>query len=105
MNNITTMSQPNGGGEMTERYINLAKHAIGLDRKKPYHRHGKAFFKPYRNYFAANKYGDDWCAWNEMCRMGLAKYEENKTYTYFWLTRAGLDWLGERLNIKIYDEK
>ena len=90
---------------MTERYINLAKHAIGLDRKKPYHRHGKAFFKPYRNCFATNKYNDDWCAWNKMCRMGLAKYSGDKTYTYFWLTRAGLDWLGEKLNIKIYDVK
>lgn len=32
-------------------YINLASHAIGLDHKKPYKRHKKYFYRPYRNYF------------------------------------------------------
>lgn len=91
--------------KITGRCIDLAKHAIGLDQNNPYHRHGKAFFKPYRNYFTTNKYDDDWCAWNEMCRIGLAKRGEDTMHEYFWLTRAGLDWLGEKLNIKIYDAK
>ena len=29
----------------------LCKHAVGLDSHNPYHRHGKAFYKPYRNYY------------------------------------------------------
>lgn len=33
--------------------IELCKHMIGLDRRKPYHRHGKVFYKGYRNYFSA----------------------------------------------------
>lgn len=34
-----------------DRAVELCKHMIGLDYKKPYHRHGKAFYKPYRNYY------------------------------------------------------
>lgn len=37
---------------MNEKYIELAKHCIGLDSKKPYTRHGKKFYRPYRNFFA-----------------------------------------------------
>lgn len=33
------------------RYIELAKHCIGLDRKKPYTRHSRKFYRPYRNYY------------------------------------------------------
>lgn len=35
---------------MDEIKIKLAKHCIGLDRKKPYKRHRRYFYKPYRNY-------------------------------------------------------
>ena len=31
--------------------IDYASHAIGLDYKRPYIRHGKKFYKPYRNYY------------------------------------------------------
>lgn len=34
------------------RFVEVAKHAIGLDHRKPYTRHGKLFYRPYRNYFA-----------------------------------------------------
>lgn len=34
-------------------YIELAKHCIGLDHKKPYKRHGRYFYRPYRNYYDA----------------------------------------------------
>ena len=42
-------------------YIKLAKHCIGLDQKKPYIRHGRKFYKPYRNYYyckKGNEYSD-----------------------------------------------
>ena len=35
--------------EKENRYISLATHAIGLDHKKPYKRHGIYFYRPYRN--------------------------------------------------------
>lgn len=36
-----------------DRCIELAKHCVGLDRKNPYTRHGKKWYKPYRNYYDA----------------------------------------------------
>lgn len=85
-------------------YIDLAKHCIGLDRKNPYIRHGKKFYRPYRNLFATGKSYDDW---ETMKYAGYADRDkeknENGGYTY-WLTRTGLNWLGERLGIHIYDE-
>ena len=86
----------------TNRYIEEAKHAIGLDHKNPYHRHGKAFYKPYRNYFCTKKDNE---IWNVMQNAGYAKCsEEHNGYVYFYLTRGGLGWLGEELDIKIYRE-
>lgn len=86
-------------------YINLAKHCIGLDRKKPYIRHGKKFYRPYRNYFATGRNHDDW---DVMVDAGYAKRNEEQNqhrgYTY-WLTREGLDWLGNKLGITIHDEE
>lgn len=51
-------------------YEKLAKHCIGLDRKKPYIRHGKKFYKPYRNFYATGK---DQAGWDELV---LAGYED-----------------------------
>ncbi len=87
----------------TNPYIEQAKHAIGLDYKKPYHRHGKAFYKPYRNYFCTTKDDEIWIV---LQNAGYAKCsEEHNGCAYFYLTRDGLDWLGEELNIKIYNEE
>ena len=48
--------------------IDDMRHAIGLDYKKPYHRHGKTFYKPYRNRFYT--YADD-SIWNQLHQDGL----------------------------------
>lgn len=88
---------------MEQKYIDIAKHCIGLDRKKPYIRHGKKFYRPYRNYYTTGK---NQGGWEEMVSAGYADRGEKNQYggyTY-WLTRAGLDWLGEKLGVKIYDE-
>lgn len=85
------------------RHIELAKHCIGLDRKKPYIRHGKKFYRPYRNYFVT---GRDCGDWEMMESSGYAErggQNQHGGYT-FCLTRAGLDWLGEQLGMHIYDE-
>ena len=81
--------------------INVMKHAIGL--KKLYHRHGKAFYKPYRNRFYTTSNDG---IWNEMCKEGLAERggADEHGREWFWLNRKGLDWLGNKLNITIHDE-
>lgn len=45
---------------MTDKTIALMRHAIGLDYQKPYTRHGKKFYKPYRNYFGAAANDTEW---------------------------------------------
>lgn len=87
--------------------VQKAAHAIGLDHKRPYIRHGKTFYRPYRNYFSTNDRTHDYTVWKGLCENGYAKgapYGTRGSYM-FWLTRAGLDWLGETLGITIYDEE
>lgn len=90
--------------ELTEQEIKTMKHCIGLDRKKPYKRHGREFYKPYRNYYAAYVHND---VWNRLVGKGFAKhglvYEMQGTL--FWITRKGLDALGDAIGIHIYDEE
>ena len=92
--------------KLTDRHIEEMKHAIGLDycRSKPYTRHGKKFYRPYRNYFNTNVNSR---VWMEIEEAGLATHGKvgRNDNTYYWLTRAGLDWLGEKLGIHIYDEE
>ena len=88
-----------------DKCVTLATHAVGLDNKKPYKRHGKYFYKPYRNHYAASP--DDCIVWDEMVDKGWAKAgrEDCIGGRLYWLTRKGLDWLGEKLEIKIHDEE
>lgn len=88
----------------------IAMHTIGLGgRHKPYHRHGKLYFKPWRNRFSTSPGGPDYEIWENFKAQGLADslrwgdYDDNQIHETFWLTRAGLDWLGERLGITIHD--
>lgn len=88
-----------------DRCIELAKHCVGLDRKNSYTRHGKKWYKPYRNYYDAG--GRDIDIWTELWRLGYAEKGKRNRYDgcMFWLTRKGLDWLGSKLGIYIYDEE
>ena len=83
-------------------YVEMASHCIGLGHRNPYRRHGKAFYRPYRNYFASNGLSD---AWEVMCGVGYAKKSNNGKYLNYSMTRAGLDWLGKQLDMTIYDEE
>lgn len=86
--------------------VDLASHAIGLGHRKPYKRHGKLFYKPYRNYFSICEGCESFNAWKEMELAGYAKSSKPESGRFmFWLTRNGLDWLGEKLGMKIYDEE
>lgn len=87
-------------------YIALASHCIGLDHKKPYKRHGRYFYRPYRNHFAAGKKYRE--SWDVMVDAGYAEAGEENIYgcRKYWLTREGIDWLGEKLGIRIlYEEE
>jgi hypothetical protein len=87
--------------------VQLAAHAVGLDHKRPYMRHGRIFYRPYRNYFTTHDRTHDHAVWKGLCESGHAKSCPNRTQGSFtfWLTRDGLDWLGETLGITIYDEE
>lgn len=87
--------------------VQKAAHAIGLDHKRPYIRHGKTFYRPYRNYFSTHDTAPDFKVWQGLYENGYAKKWPSGPrggYT-FNLTRAGLDWLGETLGITIHDEE
>lgn len=92
---------------MSEQYkIDLCKHAIGMGYRRPYRRHGRSFYKPYRNYFVTAGEGIAHAHWKSLEADGYVKSNETENGGYiFWLTRSGLDWLGKQLNIHIYDEE
>lgn len=85
-----------------KKAIDLCKHTIGLDHSKPYHRHGKAFYKPYRNYFAASSNGE-----RLLDRLSGLVFERRETErsVIYRLTPDGLKWLGRQLNITIKECK
>lgn len=91
--------------DIEEKCISLAIHAVGLDRKKPYKRHGKYFYRPYRNYYDASL--EDCKIWKVMASKGYAKAGKKDRYggRMYWLTRKGLDWLGEKLGMYIHNEE
>lgn len=83
-----------------------ALHTIGLDRNhtglRLYTRHGKKYYKPYRNYFSGNDKDLDKLV--DAGYMDCVQDSEFKTKDYRF-NRTGLDWLGEQLGIVIYDEE
>ena len=78
--------------------IELCKHMIGLDRSNPYHRHGKAFYKPYRNYFKDTKDGNK--ALDKLPTYIVSRVVGDMS-TWYTLTSDGLRWLGRQLRIMI----
>lgn len=56
--------------QLSSKHIDLMKHCIGLHRRKPYRRHGKLFYKPYRNYFDCGRHDDP--DWSELADCDLA---------------------------------
>lgn len=84
--------------------IDVMKHCIGLGTKKPYTRHGKKFYRPYRNRFNTVVYDRTWIGL--LCKEYAKHGKVNSVQgTEFYLTRKGLDVLGEALEIHIYNEE
>lgn len=77
-------------------------HSIGMDHQKCYVRHKKKFYKPFRNYCSVEENSSDKVLWDKLVEKGYAKARVNKENVYY-LTRKGLDYLGEQLNVSIYD--
>lgn len=78
--------------------IDICKHMVGLDYKRPYHRHGKAFYRAYRNYYADAPEGNRLL--DKLPKDLLAVHRNDRGATYH-LTKTGLEWLGRQLHITI----
>ena len=79
--------------------INFCKHMVGLDYKSPYHRHGKAFYKPYRNYYEAPQDGNP--ILDKLPNHIITK-RVGGVSVWYELTKEGLAWLGRQIKITIY---
>ena len=92
---------------LTERHVDEAKHCIGMDHRKPYKRHGKMFYRPYRNYFATIVNNEIWTAveFYGYASHGSITERDGIKICIYYLTRKGLDWLAEQLDMTIYDEE
>lgn len=88
--------------ERREHCIAIMEHCIGMDHKPGgiYKRHGKRFYKPYRNYWSGTMKD-----WDSLVFYGLAEHYagtgEDKRYR---CTRKGLDWLGKQIGVIIHDK-
>lgn len=96
----------------------IVKHTIGMDncspRHRPYTRHGRKFYRPWRNYFSTLRNDK---TWEQLVAEGYAdkrdyttRYTQNGEEhvvegTTYWMTRKGLDWLGSELGVTIHDEE
>lgn len=85
-----------------------ALHTIGYNSghlgRQLYTRHGRRYYKPFRNYFCGKDADLDKLVdvgYMEACEE-IAHGEKVKTY---WFNRDGLDWLGEQIGVYIYDEE
>jgi len=78
-----------------EPFLEEAKHCIGMDYKKPYTRHGKKFYRPYRNYFNTHSRDKVWSILEDI------GYAEEYTTEFFRLTEAGIDWLSNCIGVII----
>lgn len=80
-------------------------HCIGMEDScahMPYTRHCKKFYRPWRNYFTTNCPDAEW---EKLCEAGYAAHDSvSDRGVMYWMTRAGLDCLGEALEVHIYDE-
>lgn len=84
--------------EELNRVTELCKHMVGLDHKSPYHRHGKAFYKPYRNYYCALAIGIEIL---DRLPKHIMKVDKSEKYSWYYLSNDGFKWLGRQLNIII----
>lgn len=78
--------------------VDYCKHMVGLDYERPYQRHGKLFYKPYRNHWEAPSNGNK--ILDKLPRF-LVTREADEMGVLYALTVDGLKWLGRQLKITI----
>ena len=86
------------------REVKIAAHTIGLDYKRPYQRHGRFFFRPYRNGFCAPVDSGFRNALDGMVSDGYMGVYQRGGMMYYHMTRAGVKWLGDLLGVTILME-
>lgn len=94
-------------------------HCIGMNDScsyghGPYTRHGRKFYRPWRNYFSTRRNDT---IWEPLVAEGLAGKRDYSTKIRtadgdriiegctYWMTRKGLDWLGEQIGVTIHNER
>ena len=88
--------------EELSRAIAICEHMVGLDYDRPYHRHGKSFYKAYRNYYGDVPEGNRIL---DKMPSELFRVHKNERGATYHLTRAGLNWLGRQLKMTIMEAK
>lgn len=78
--------------------VDYCKHMVGLDYERPYQRHGKLFYKPYRNHWEAPANGNK--ILDKLPRF-LVTREADEMGALYALTVDGLKWLSRQLKITI----
>ena len=86
----------------------MVLHTIGLDYKQPYTRHGRKFYRPYRNYFTTNGKSAAFRPLVDagyMTERAMPSAPDGTEGYIYGLTRSGMDWLGEQIGVTIHDEE
>ena len=78
--------------------VDYCKHMVGLDYERPYQRHGRLFYKPYRSHWEAPANGNK--ILDKLPRF-LVTREADEMGVLYALTVDGLKWLGRQLKITI----
>ena len=102
---MPTMEYTEENKRILERHRILVRYALGMDNRKSYVRHGKRFYRPYRNYFYTTERTVDFPYWERMVNANLAEKEESTKGINYFVTRRGMDWLGQHDGIIIHDEE
>ena len=91
-----------------KQIIEVMMHTIGLwpeGLRRAYKRHGRIFYRPYRNYFNTKPGCEGYWMWERMQKTGHAEVDKCGQGEFWHLTRHGLDWLEMKLDMRIYDEE
>ena len=99
--------------EMLKRCIDVMQHALGMtgscsQKHRPYHRHGKLFYRPWRNNFATTRAAADYKAWKKLhfCKLATCNSKDDTPYweeqdmqemLYYTVSPTGMKWLQEQL--------
>lgn len=87
-----------------EQALEWAKHAIGMDGKRPFRKDGCIIYVPYRNYFSTVLHDP---IWQELAFAGLAAHgsiymdNDGTERTSYSLTPNGIQWLAKELRMFI----